>query len=410
MNIKTLVVLSIGLAILPAACSANDAGHDTAIPSGEYLKTVASREKSAAHSDREAASSRSGQTAAGSVVTAEDCSFNAVQTAVRSSTAGMTVRIPAGTCSWGAQQLDIDGGIHLRGAGKNATIIRRIGRTPEAARLIKFDCSNGKRAVFSDMTLMGNGMTTAWESGLGLYKCVDFKVFNSKFTGFTFAAVFVEGSNAQRGVIYHNEFIDNYSPLIKNVGYGVKVDGDDTWTPLELGTQNAVFVEDNYFSGNRHNISSLAAAKYVFRYNKVVATDLVKDYAMVDAHGKASGRRGSRSWEIYNNLYSANLTRGTERTAIGIRGGDGVAFNNTMVGNIGRPIELWAEGFACGTYPGPDQIRSAYFWHNTTRGVYAEANGISNTCTDSIKLGRDYFTTRKPGYRPFIYPHPLRGM
>jgi hypothetical protein len=181
--------------------------------------------------------------------------------------------------------------------------------------------------------------------------------------------------------------------------------GGGTWPTLALGSANAVYAEDNYFSGNRHNLASNNASRYVFRHNTVIATDAVKDFAMTDAHGKSSSPRGSRSWEIYENTYSATLTSGRERTAIGMRGGDGVAFNNTMTSNIAYPIELQVEGFTCGAYPGPDQIRSAYFWNNSTNGL---VNGIVNDCPASIQNGRDVFTVSKPGYVPYTYPHPLR--
>jgi len=68
------------------------------------------------------------------------------------------------------------------------------------------------------------------------------------------------------------------------------------------------------------------------------------------------------------------------------------------------------EGFACGVYPGIDQIRSLYIWNNSANpGNGYTTNGIDNTCPASIQLNRDYFLTPKPGYVPYIYPHPLRA-
>lgn len=256
------------------------------------------------------------------------------------------------------------------------------------------------------MTLIGNYNPAIQDNGLGLMQgCVDFSVFNMKFTHFVFSGLYVGSSENQRGVIFKNDFIDNYRTEVHNLGYGIVVYGGGTWPTLTLGSANAVYAEDNYFSGNRHNLASNNGSRYVFRHNTVIATDAVKDFAMTDAHGKSSSPRGSRSWEIYENTYSATLTSGRERTAIGMRGGDGVAFNNTMTSNIAYPIELQVEGFTCGAYPGPDQIRSAYVWNNSTNGL---ANGILNDCPASIQNGRDVFTMSKPGYVPYIYPHPLR--
>lgn len=350
-------------------------------------------------------SRESGTPPTGPVVTAASCSASAVQTAVDAATTGTTVQIPAGNCNWGRAQVTVPGGIHLRGAGKDVTLIRRGGAVPESAYLVRFDCSNGQRATLSDMTLAGYNNSGVYDKGLGLMNgCVDFRVFNAKFTGFVFSAIEVRGAIKQRGVIYENDFINNYNGTVRNLGYGVVVYGDGTWPALELGTQNAVFVEDNTMSGNRHHIASNNSSRYVFRHNTVIATDLTKDYAMTDAHGKSSSPAGSRSYEIYNNTYKANLTSGRVFAAIGIRGGDGVIFNNTIAPSnvIAYPIVLSLEGYSCGTYPAPYQVRQAWIWNNN-------AGAITNRCTASIQPGRDYFTSAKPGYVPYAYPHPLRA-
>jgi hypothetical protein len=344
----------------------------------------------------------------GPVVNAASCSASAVSSAVNSVASGGTVNIPAGDCNWGTTQVNVPAGIYLHGAGKDVTTIRRVGTVSNNNYLIAFNCSNGKQAILSDMTLMGNYNPAIQDNGLGLMQgCVDFKVFNSKFTHFIFSGLYVGSTERQRGVIYNNDFIDNYRTEVHNLGYGIVVYGGGTWPALELGSPNAVFAEDNYFSGNRHNIASNNGSRYVFRHNVVIANDADKDFAQTDAHGKSSSPRGSRSWEIYNNTYSANLTSGRERTSIGMRGGDGVAFNNTMTSNIAYPIEIQVEGFSCGAWPGPDQIRSAYFWNNSTNGI---PYGIRNDCTSSLKLGRDYFVTARPGYVPYTYPHPQRAL
>ncbi len=337
---------------------------------------------------------------------ATDCSFNAVQKAVNSVVPGTTVSIPAGDCNWGAQQLSVPGGIFIQGAGQDATTIRRVGAVSESTYLIAYDCSNGGQAKVAGLTLVGNGNGGIWDKGLGLLNgCQDFKVSENKFTKFTFSAVYVGDAPNQRGVIFNNKFIDNYSADLKNLGYGVSVYGGGAWPALDLGSKNAVFIEDNYFSGNRHNVASNNGSVYVFRYNTVIGQDPAKDYAMTDAHGVSSSPRGSRSFEIYNNQYSTNLSSGSQRTAVGIRGGDGVIFNNTVPNTISHAVELDAEGFNCGAYPGTDQIRSLYIWNNseTTGG------SLNNNCPSSIQLNRDYFTTAKPGYSPYAYPHPLRA-
>lgn len=347
----------------------------------------------------------------GTQITASSCGYSAVAAAVASAPAGSTVNIPAGDCSWGTQQLNVPGGIALRGAGQDKTVIRRVGSVPNTAYVVAFNCGNGKPARFSGMTLVGNGNGSIQDKGLGLLNgCADFRVSDSKFTKFIFSAVYVGDAPNQRGVIYKNNFIDNYSADLRNLGYGVVVYGGGAWPALSLGTANAVFVEDNYFSGNRHNIASNNGSVYVFRYNKVVGTDAAKDYAMTDAHGLSSSPRGSRSFEIYNNNYSTSISSGLQRTAIGIRGGDGVVFNNTAPATISRTVELMVEGFGCGAYPGPDQSRSVYIWNNSANPQNGyTTNGIDNTCPSSLGINRDIFLNARPGYTPYTYPHPMRA-
>lgn len=348
----------------------------------------------------------------GPVRQAANCSYEAVAAAVSQAALGTTVRIPAGDCNWGTRQLSLPAGVHLVGAGRDATVIRRVGEVPNTRYLVAFDCRNGRRAEFSGMTLVGNGNGDIEDKGLGLLNgCRDFRVSASRFTRFVFSAVYVGDAPDQRGVIYHNDFVDNYSPDLKNLGYGVVVYGGGAWPALALGSANAVFVENNWFSGNRHNIASNNGSVYVFRYNTVVGREPAKDYAMTDAHGlTSSSPRGSRSFEIYANHYSAVLDSGLQRTAIGIRGGDGVIYDNFVSANISRPIELTAEGFDCGVYPGTDQTRSLYIWNNTAPTNSYVTGGIDNTCPASIGLNRDYFLMRKPGYVPYAYPHPLRSV
>ncbi|MGZ5817340.1 MAG: hypothetical protein ACXWJD_01210 [Burkholderiaceae bacterium] len=306
--------------------------------------------------------------------------------------------------------MNVPGGVYLQGAGQDATIIRRVGNVSNTSYLVAYNCSNGKQAILSDMTLVGNGNGSIQDKGLGLLNgCQDFKVHDAKFSDFIFSAVYVGDAPNQRGVIYKNNFINNFSASLMNLGYGVVVYGGGAWPALDLGSKNAVFVEDNYFSGNRHNIASNNGSVYVFRHNTVVGQDPAKDFAMTDAHGLSSSSRGSRSFEIYNNAYSTNISSGLQRTAIGIRGGDGVIFNNTVASTISRGVELMAEGFGCGSYPGPDQIRSVYIWSNQIQDIGYTSGGIDNTCPSSIGLNRDYFLSAKPGYAPYTYPHPLRG-
>jgi len=330
------------------------------------------------------------------------CTFPTVQAAVSAAVPGQTVVLPAGTCDWGANQLAIRAGIALKGAGIDATILKRTAAVAVNTYLVRFDCSNGLQAKFSDMTLVGADLPYSEDRGLGLTNgCVDFAVWNAKFTKFVFAGVEISGSAKQRGVVYNSQFIDNYNSTVHNLGYGIVVFGDGTWPALELGSANAVFVEDNTMSGNRHHIAANGGARYVFRHNTGIANDLTKDFPQVDAHGLSSSPRGTRSWEVYENRFSATLSSGRNFAGVGMRGGDGVIFNNTYSANIAYPVALILEGAACGTYPVQDQITQAFIQESVP-------NAVSSRCEPSIALNREYFLGTKPGYKPYTYPHPLR--
>ncbi len=343
--------------------------------------------------------------AAEQTIEAQSCAFSsikeAVQTAIDSKTNSLII-IPSGTCDWTSNVLKIPGGISLKGAGKTSTVLQ--GNPGTNATLITVDCSNGKTSRVSDMTLIGKGDATTLDGGLAfLNGCADFMVFNSTFRDFVGSGITVRGN--ARGVIFQNDFLDNYraDPTRMATGYGVVVYGNGTWPPLELGTANAVFVESNHFSGNRHSIASNNGSRYVFRYNTVIGVDLTRDFSMVDAHGLTYSPRGSRSWEIYNNTFTTkHLTPNHARSVVGIRGGDGVMFNNTLTNpaTVVTMIELWAENAS--TYPGPDQMTSGYFWNNTP-------NTIRNSASNILAEGRDYFLYARPGYTPYTYPHPLRS-
>lgn len=298
--------------------------------------------------------------------------------------------------------LTVRAGIKVKGAGRDATILRRTATVPPNTYLVRYDCRHGGKANFSNITLVGANLTGSAERGLGLINgCVDFVVANARFTHFVFAGIEVRGAARQRGVIHGSQFVDNYNSTVHNLGYGIVVFGDGSWPALELGSENAVFVEDNYFSGNRHHIASNNGSRYVFRRNIGIATDLTKDFPQVDAHGLSSSQRGSRSWEIYENKFSAKLSKGRNLAAIGMRGGDGVIYNNSYTNNIAHPVLLSLEGAPCGSSPVKDQIRAAYIAEN-------DSAPVSSKCPSSVKLDRDYFIGRPDDYTPYVYPHPLR--
>ena len=344
--------------------------------------------------------------------------FAEVQKALFNSLPGDTICLPKGVGDWQADlRLKVPGGITIIGKGHDQTIIKRTKSSKH--HLIVFDGSNGKpnelhNIGFEGTYTPGDTAKDFTRAVRLLNGCVDFKISGCKFTGFAACAICLKDKKGnvatQRGVIYKNQFIDNYYDQIRNYGYAIVVSGNNARTKLELGTKNAVFVEDNFFSGNRHHIASNDNSVYVFRYNKVKHTNPVRNYAMTDAHGKSITPYGSRSFEIYNNeYYTEDGMDSRARNAIGIRGGDGVIFNNKCTDKIYRTVELYAEGFPKDSYSGECQTREIYIWNNETHDELGiTKKGIKNNSEYALKEGRNYFLKKKPNYKPYPYPHPLR--
>jgi hypothetical protein len=227
--------------------------------------------------------------------------------------------------------------------------------------------------------------------------------------------------------------------------------------PLRLGTADALYVEDCEFytdvwQGGQNIGDGTAGQRMVIRHNVVRGQ-------MIENHGACSGAaRGSYSFEIYDNdiyPYDWNGTAGTQWAGVRLRGGTGVIFNNRFWGNwdpsageiyfdnqrsepatvsggecgvpvntvcdgsraidtnsvTGRPVALCLDQIGAGSGAiDSQQADPAYTWNNTRRPSGAAVNprvDPDNFNSTYIQLSRDYFTTVKPGYNAYPYPHPL---
>ena len=349
-----------------------------------------------------------------------------LQAAIDSAQKGDTVFVPAGRFSFEGSVLAPDG-IYIKGAGRDRTFLIKDDDTSNF--MIMVDSKTGLPFKFSDITLQGRldalqgsnrttAVTTITDGGLYIRgAATDFQIFNSRFTKFLRAGIELQGDagskwGEQRGVIYNNEFIDNWYVYL---GYGVAIDGSaSTWTkPVVLGTANAVFVEDNFFDRNRHCVTATNGANYVARYNTV--KDNYQDSQSFDAHGLSPyWPRGTRSVEIYGNTVNNSNRRWA---GAGIRGGSGVIWGNTWNG-VSQGVVLYLESpppsNPLTTYPALDQIGNPdalYIWNNVSSGgsVHKFPTSDPQGIDYWLRSGRDYFTTAKPGYTPYAYPHPLRA-
>jgi hypothetical protein len=344
----------------------------------------------------------------GAIIDAASGSPSDIIEALEQANPGDNIRIPAGTFDFD-ESIYLDAGVNIVGAGRDETILQTNGELVNALFIV--DGSNGLPVGFAHMKLIGDQQDDSdlMDDGIELRNgCQDFRITEVEFESFGQQAIGVNGN--ARGVIDNCRFINIYRPAIANFGYGVCVmgDGDDGWErPFILGDENAVFVEDSYFIGNRHAVASNNGSRYVFRYNLVEDNGGEGAWVQaIDAHGPGYGSsRGSRSYEVYNNTVdNANTTCWV---AMYIRGGDGVIFNNNISGGISTaPIMLTNESGS--EYPALDQIRELYVWENYYEDSLTVPTNWSPGDPRVVQEGRDYFNYERPDYTPYPYPHPLR--
>jgi hypothetical protein len=254
-------------------------------------------------------------------VSAATCARADVSTAITSAADGDTVRIPAGSCTWGSG-ISTSKGITILGAGQGSTIITSGG----------FDMStpSGKSFRISGFTLRGT-------SGFAVYgESKAFRIDHITFDNLSSGRVenrhiWINPDNAGyvQGVIDHNTFTE---PRGIQVHYrGSDKDGGNTqWIrALGLGGPDAVYIEDNLFNNTNYSVSDPltdcdGGGRLVFRHNTVKNSYFEMHDAII------AGLRGCRKWEVYENSFEMTYAAGM-CSFIAMRGGTGVVFNNTFL-------------------------------------------------------------------------------
>jgi hypothetical protein len=398
----------------------------------------------------------------GNVVYAASCEQGDVQAAIDSASDGDVVLLPECTAEWTTPggctanvcaSILIDGKeITLLGAGIDRTRIKD--RTIDAyghEPLMRVVGVEGKPFRITGIAFVEvNDQAIAIESTCKNWRVDHCKVDTletlSKLTG----GYAVTASGHTYGVIDHCSFTNNEVSV-----YGAA--GIEWESPLSLGTSNAVYVENCTFDDTRGVLDDVIdgrdGARYVLRYSAMTNVHF-------HCHGyEGGGLRGTHSYEFYENrlTYDEPVSGGSR---IGyIRGGTGVIFNNTGIGNWGPLLVVHqcvyriCHGSSCTSYPCQDQIGRTtdhddngvqdlvplFEWGNrridytdprleedidiiVQDDVYPEMN-------DYIQEGRDFYndavthdpetgvytstyadddsSTKQWVYKPYVYPHPL---
>lgn len=333
-----------------------------------------------------------------------------------------TVNIPAGVNIFGAPtQKDGDGQVIQWN-----TVLVMPSEVPTGAAWFKMNGAGDptKPSRFSDIKLIGyrsiNPASTSMHNSIVVTGVVDFRIDHNYFQDATSGIyLFAASKNGIiRGVIDHNRLINT----IGNPGYGAdyltnqsidygimpyRTPDSDYWDSniynvLGKYTDYSVYIEDNYFSKWRHDVSSNNGMHYVFRHNIVEG-----EYAQgtVDGHG-AYTNVGTRAMEFYENQFlDPNYIYEGQPNIVNWRGGGGVFFNNTIRDYYftvywRQEGSQWPQG-----YPGSTDS-PVYFWNNTylNGGTHYDqpVQFSSGTPLENV-----YLDVVMPNYTPYAYPHPL---
>ena len=352
--------------------------------------------------------------------TAADCSNTEVAACITAASSGDTINIPAGECTWTSGITIPDAKkITLNGAGAQSTVISHGNITAISMG------TSGSR-----ITEMGFIQTT----GLCIeVKGTGWRIDHNQFTntsGTSQYTIIANGTDIEvtaAGLIDNNDFVQG---RIDVEGMGTFAKNSANWVkPSVLGTQDAVYIEDNIFyktvSSGGNVIDSNRANSYVARYNYVNGTTIFEFHSL-----QSDNERSGRNWEIYGNAFNASSY--TYRM-LSIRGGTGVIFGNTYSGantdytltfdNVRSYTSLPIMGLCDGSsyvdgnldstgWPCRDQIgrgadvslwdpvtenpsptqasQPAYVWLNRKGAAIAGA-AVVNNCGDHIKADRDYY-------------------
>lgn len=245
---------------------------------------------------------------------------------------GDTIVLPAGTAKWGiansphTNMLYIIIPVNIVGQDDN-TVITLDDSGPVYSNGVIQLRGDGLGSTFSHFKIVGSNTSPVTAISMvvdGNYGPAlgGFRIHHMTYDGGTGGANFINiGDWVQNGVIDHCNLNaqSGQAELIFGHGWG------NAWTQADtLGQENNIFIEDNVFgSPGGYVCDCNANGQFVVRYNTMNGL-----YAKADGHGFYSNTppHSFRNMEIYGNTWTANTTNGT---AIEIRGGTAMIFNNT---------------------------------------------------------------------------------
>lgn len=266
--------------------------------------------------------------ASATVVNAASCSVTDISTAVTAAVDGDTVQIPGGSCTYASSLLITNKSITIKGAGPGTSSQCAVpGQTTYTCLTVPgkgiqwtAKATGGFPAgqTFWEgitLTLLANQSvcnTYAWAALTFLGETPSLRITNSRFVTTDNSCGVVVFQGYIRGVIFGNTFTSNnvlsHTLVVTHSTWGnVGGNGDNSWaTPDSMGTNDAIFIEDNTFEPGPSTVGlyntytdHMKGARVVERFNRY--TD-----GSIHNHGlDSSGRlRPPRHREVYRNFFT----------------------------------------------------------------------------------------------------------
>lgn len=363
--------------------------------------------------------------------TAASCSLSDVQDCITAASAGDTINVPAGTCSWSGG-LTISG-VKLIGAGKSATTGTII--TAGTVTVTKHSTQNTRLSGFRF-----TGSDNHAEIG-GTSSNKPYIVDNNYFAIGSGDTIHI---TANGGLLYQNEFYSasGSSSDTMRVNLGVSA-GGDSWTAAHSmgtadtnGDQNIYFEDNTWTNFLEISLDCDNGARIVARYNTLIDSSFT-------AHGGGSGTSGNdtssvgcRHFEVYNNTFDRVSNSWAVNKWLWMRGSSGVFANNTLEdasspdgSSYPNKPEVYLTVGCPGSYPVRYAVGQStdsadatpdnpfLIFGNTGAGAssgnfIAISENPNNSCgspSSYIQSGRDYATSNTWGWTAYTYPHPLRS-
>jgi hypothetical protein len=369
--------------------------------------------------------------------TAASASRTDVNDCITAASSGDTIRVPAGSASWGSpialpatKDLTLLGASVITCSGTPITCSAQNNTIITCATCFDLNLNASQR--ISGFTMLGannGGIGSTNNQNINEHFRVD---HNRIVSNAGWAPLEIQG---QSNAVHPQGIVDN------NILVDISIHANGTSYQLDEGNQQhllwaqqtplgdstaIVYIEDNHFQNTSANINNADAnygGRYVYRFNNTTS-----GRQTVEVHSVQGDNRASQRWEIYKN--SGSNGTGFSGTAF-IRGGSGVAFGNRLTGswsfnilmdNVRSEGSVTGAGRCNGTsawdqnavsgYRCRDQIGSAYdttLWDHNPPGPYSQAfrpayfwdnlSGSAQFAIDNSGLStwlagnRDWYTT-----------------